>query len=219
MWGEIFRSFTDYREHPFDTGAFQRAVIQRGSRGDSLRKVFDMNNCIKDMTEIVPGLPASSKDHHFIPVNRVCEIRADCLLGDEIDIHVDGLFDLVFDLHDLNKAFWPGKPDQDVDITLVFRFSPGIGTEDSDPLGTVLAQDRNNRLPGPSFSVYVLPFHPNSRGVSYQYYFFVVFIFLPENKIFLLTREREREHGIPYEKNYSTGQDATWVPPYPIPKS
>jgi hypothetical protein len=35
----------------------------------------------------------------------------------------DGLFDLIFDLHDLDQAFWPGKPDQHVDITGVFRFS------------------------------------------------------------------------------------------------
>ncbi len=64
-------------------------------------------------------LPVSSKDHHFIAVNGTCDMGTDSLPGHEIDFHVDGHLDLVFDLYKLDQAFWPGKPDQDVNITSI----------------------------------------------------------------------------------------------------
>ena len=67
----------------------------------------------------MPGLPVSSKDHHFIAVNGTSDMGADSILCHEIDFHMDGLSDLVFDLYQLDQAFWPCKSDQDVNIAAI----------------------------------------------------------------------------------------------------
>lgn len=82
---------------------------------------------------------------------------ADSLPGHEIDVHMDGLPDLVFDLYKLDQAFWPGKPDQDVNIAATSGFSTGIGTKDSDPLSAMPVKNCNNRLPDLLLLVCVLP--------------------------------------------------------------
>jgi len=114
----------------------------------------------------MPGLPVSSKDHHFIAVNRACDMGADSLLGHEIDFHVDGLPDLVFDLYQLDQAFWAGKPDQDVNIAARSVFSTGIGTKDSDPLSAMPGKNCNNRLPDLLLLVCVLSSSLLSRNRS-----------------------------------------------------
>ena len=46
------------------------------------------------------------------------KIRADCFVSHQIYFHVNGLPDLVFNLHNLEQTFWPGKPDQDINIAV-----------------------------------------------------------------------------------------------------
>jgi hypothetical protein len=92
----------------------------------------------------MPVLLVSSNDHHFIAVNRTCDMGADSLLGHEIDFHMDGLPDLVFDLYKLDQAFWPGKPDQDVNIAATSGFSTGIETKDCDPLSALPGKNCRN---------------------------------------------------------------------------
>jgi len=91
---------------------------------------------------------------------------ADSLLGYEIDFHMDGLPDLVFDLYKLDQAFWPGKPDQDVNIAATSCFSTGIGTKDSDPLSAIPGKNCNNSLPDLLLLVCVLPSILLSRNRS-----------------------------------------------------
>jgi hypothetical protein len=94
----------------------------------------------------MPGLLVSSKDHHFIAVNRAGDMRSDSLLCQEIHVNVDGLPDLVSDLHKLDQAFWPGKPDPDINIAAAPGFSSGIRPEDSDPLSAIAGQDSNYKI-------------------------------------------------------------------------
>jgi len=54
---------------------------------------------------------------------------------------------LVLDLDKLKEAFGSGKPDQDVDVTCRAGGSSRIGAEDSDPLGIISSEYRNDRLP------------------------------------------------------------------------
>jgi hypothetical protein len=112
----------------------------------------------------MPGLLVSSKDHHFIAVDRACDMRADSLPGHEIDFHMDGLLDFVFDLYKLDQAFWPGSSDQDVKIASTFGFSPGGGPKDSNPLSAKPGQNCHNSLPIFFFSVRpaILPDLPQS---------------------------------------------------------
>ena len=82
----------------------------------------------------MPNLLVSSEDHHFIAADRVDKVWADGFFGDKIDFHMKSLFDLVFNSHELEEAFWAGEPYQNVDITFCSGFSPRIRAKDGNSL-------------------------------------------------------------------------------------
>jgi hypothetical protein len=127
----------------------------------------------------MPDLPVSSEDHHLVAVNRAGDMGADGLFGHEIDFHVDGLPNLIFDLDNLDQAFWFFKPDKNVNIAPIPGFSPCIGSKYGDPLSTIPGKDCDNRLTDRLLQCASCHFVPCLPVVSNQYYLSPAIIFLP----------------------------------------
>jgi len=66
---DVFCRLANNGEHPFDPRTFERMIFEVLGRREVFSKIFRYGKLRQGYDGGTPDLPASSIDHHFVPVN------------------------------------------------------------------------------------------------------------------------------------------------------